>query len=210
MPLDDRAADRSRDLVASAREGDRASLERLLEAQLPALRAFVRLRMGSLRRREESSDVLQSTCRQVLQSLGTFEYRGEAEFRDWLFTAALNKLTDKGRRQHADCRDVDREVHLGDGPSNDGELEQAYAFFVTPSRHAVAREHVQRLEAAFDALPEPQREVILLSRLVQLPHAEIGRRLGRSEGAVRNLLYRGLARLSWLLDRGGSGSAPAS
>ena len=49
-----------------------------------------------------------------------------------------------------------------------------------------------------------------LARVAELPHAEIARRLGRSEGAVRNVLYRALSRLSFLLERGGGGDGGGS
>lgn len=185
----------ARELVAAAAAGERGALEQLIAAQMPALRAFIRRRMGpALRRREDSMDLVQSACRQALRGLTDFEYRGEAEFRDWLFTTTMNKLMDRLRHQLAAKRDPGREVPLEAQP-----LPSA----LTPSRHAMAREQAARVQAAFDGLPEAQREVILLSRLMGLSHAEIAQRLGRSEGAVRNLLYRGLTRLSFVLDRSG-------
>jgi RNA polymerase sigma factor (sigma-70 family) len=59
---------------------------------------------------------------------------------------------------------------------------------------------MQRVEAAFDELPEDYREAITLHKLCGLSHAEIAERLGRSEGAVRNLVYRGISRLALLVD----------
>jgi RNA polymerase sigma-70 factor (ECF subfamily) len=192
-------------LVDGARRGDAASVERLLELHLPGLRAFIRLRMGlALRAREESQDIVQSVCRQTLQSLGTFRYEGEAAFKDWLYTTALNKLIDKTRHHRAQRRDVAREEPL-ERPAGEADesLSEIYGSLVTPSRDADAREQVRRFEEAFAELPEDYREVIVLARMVGLRHAEIAERLGRSEGAVRNLLYRGLARLSWLVDEPG-------
>ena len=52
---------------------------------------------------------------------------------------------------------------------------------------------------AFAQLPEDYREVITLSRVVGLSHGQIASQLGKSEGAVRVLLHRALARLSGLL-----------
>ena len=45
--------------------------------------------------------------------------------------------------------------------------------------------------------------MIRLSRFVGLPHREIARRLGRSEGAVRTLLSRALASLAVKLEAHG-------
>jgi len=72
----------------------------------------------------------------------------------------------------------------------------------TPSRDAEARETMRRVEAAFDLLPEDYREAITLHKLCGLSHAEIAERMQRSEGAVRNLVYRGISRLALLVDGG--------
>ena len=45
------------------------------------------------------------------------------------------------------------------------------------------------------------REVITLHRLAGLPFADIASVMGRSEGAVRNLFNRGVARLSTLMEK---------
>ena len=57
--------------VESASGGDAAAIGQLLEQHLPRLRAFVRLRMGAqLRARESASDIVQSTCREILENMG--------------------------------------------------------------------------------------------------------------------------------------------
>jgi RNA polymerase sigma factor (sigma-70 family) len=57
------------------------------------------------------------------------------------------------------------------------------------------------MERAFDLLSDDHREVITLSRIVGLSHAEIAAELGRSEGAVRVLLSRALVAYVDALDR---------
>jgi DNA-directed RNA polymerase specialized sigma24 family protein len=58
---------------------------------------------------------------------------------------------------------------------------------------------VARIERCFDALPDDYREAITLQGMVGLSHAEIARHMQRLEGAVRNLVYRGLAQLALAL-----------
>ncbi len=189
MPADPRS------LVEGASRGDDASVAALLERYLPGVRAFIRLRAGPvLRARESASDLAQSVCREVLTHLERYQYRGEAEFRHWLFTTALRKIAN--RRQHwaTQKRATDRERH-GDA-DDERSLSQCYAAIATPSRHAASREELARVEAAFDHLSEDHREVILLARVVGLSHREIAARLERSEGAVRVLLHRALLDLS--------------
>ena len=87
-----------------------APVDELLERHLPGLRAFVRLKAGALVRfRESESDIVQSTCREVLERLDEFRHGGEAGFRHWLYTTALRKILDKHEHYTAQKRDVRRE-----------------------------------------------------------------------------------------------------
>lgn len=163
---------------------------------LPGVEAYLRLRMGPiLRAKESASDLVQSLCREVLGDLAGFEYRGEAAFRHWLYGQARHKLVDRHRHLTADKRDAGREAHA-DGSAD---LLACYGTLCTPSRDISARESIERIERAFDALPEDYKEAITLHRMVGLAHQEIAAHMQRSEGAVRNLVYRGLAQLALAL-----------
>jgi RNA polymerase sigma-70 factor (ECF subfamily) len=197
----------SRDLVARATRNDRAAAEALLVHHLPGVVAYLRLRMGALLRAKESaSDLAQSLCREVLGDLSSFEYRGEAAFRHWLYARARHKLVDRHRHHVADKRDPAREVPVAAAEATS--LLDGYGTVCTPSRDLSAREAVERIERAFDALPEDHKEAITLHRMVGLSHAEIAAHMQRSEGAVRNLVYRGLAQLSLTLRDGDAGQRP--
>jgi RNA polymerase sigma-70 factor (ECF subfamily) len=189
----------TRDLVAAAARQDRASIEQLLVRHLPGLEAFVRLRMGPvLRGLATAPDLVQSVCREVLEDLGGFEFRGEAPFRAWLYTCAENKLREKHRFHSAGKRDVAASVPLPEAST----FLPAYRALCTPSRDVEMREAIRRIEAAFDQLPADYREAVTLHKLCGLSHAEIAAHMQRSEGAVRNLVYRGISRLALLVDGG--------
>jgi RNA polymerase sigma-70 factor (ECF subfamily) len=203
-PVDPATETETRQLLASAAQQDRAAIERLLVRNLPGLEAFVRLRMGSaLRSRAEPPDLVQSVCREVLEDLSGFEFRGEAPFRHWLYTRAENKLREKHRYHHAEKRSSAREVAPPDGST----VMPAYQTLCTPSRELAAREAMSRIEAAFDSLPDDYREAISLHKLCGLSHADVAVQMQRSEGAVRNLVYRGLSRLALLVDGDGPDAA---
>ncbi|MBL9079320.1 MAG: sigma-70 family RNA polymerase sigma factor [Planctomycetes bacterium] len=190
---------RTEALVAAARRQERPAIEQLLVRHLPGLEAFVRLRMGAgLRGLATAPDLVQSVCREVLEDLGDFEFRGEAPFRAWLYTCAENKLREKHRFHHAAKRDVAAAVPLPDAST----FLPAYRTLCTPSRDVELKEQMRRIEAAFDQLPDDYREAVTLHKLCGLSHAEIAARMQRSEGAVRNLVYRGISRLALLVDGG--------
>jgi RNA polymerase sigma-70 factor (ECF subfamily) len=182
--------------IQKATRGDAVALDALLERYLPQLRAFVRLRLGAgLRAKESSDDIVQSVCRQVLQDVDVFEFRGEVRFKHWLYSAALRKIRDRYRFYHREKRSVDRERPI------DAALLREYVSFSTPSQAAMQKEELAAFEEVFDTLPEDYKEVITLSRLIGLDHAEIAAQMGRSEQSVRMLLFRALAKLGVALER---------
>lgn len=195
------SGDDSRELVERAQTRDPGAIDALLERHLPALRAYVRMRAGPLViRRESSDDLVQSVCVDLLEDLGDFDYRGEVEFRHWLFQRAFHKILERRDYYTAQKRDVRRE-QPADSRAEVSRLE-GYLSFCTPSREAIQRETLARVEAAIDALPEDYRTAIALHRLVGLTAREIGAQMNRSEGAARNLIYRGLARIGLALAEG--------
>lgn len=182
------------ELIQLAQRGDALAVDELMRRHLAVLRAFVRAKTGpELRQREADSDLVQTVCREALRSLQDYQWRGEGSFRLWLFSVALHKLRNKHHFYHAERRDLRRE--RGDAAENH-ELAAAYGHVTTPSQHAIARELVERVEAALDRLEPAHRDVIVLSRIVGLSHKEIGAHLGKSAGAVRATLNRALARLA--------------
>jgi RNA polymerase sigma-70 factor (ECF subfamily) len=178
-------------LYDHATEGDQDALDQLLQRYLPQLHAFVHARLGGdLRGRESSLDVVQSVCRELLAARGKFDFQGEARFRGWLFTAAVNKMRERHRWLHADKRDVAREVDVDATDSF-----AAIVHLLTPSQDAIGNETSAALRASLAALSEEHREVITLARLVELPHRVIAEIMSRSEEATRQLLARAMLQL---------------
>lgn len=191
----------SPELLERLRDGDGEALQQLLTMHLPGLRGYVRLNCGEmLRERESATDLVQSVCREILEKMEQFQHPGEDGFKRWLYTTALRKIQHRIRYYGAERRCVGREVRADAWTRGADDLVDCYRSFCSPSGVAVAKEEVERIESAFDQLPEHYREVITLARVVGLSRAEIGERMGRSEGAVRTMLSRALVSLAELLD----------
>jgi RNA polymerase sigma-70 factor (ECF subfamily) len=184
-----------RSLVLEASRGDARAADSLFERHMPGLLAFVRARAGArLREREDTLDLVQSACREVLNDLPSHGYRDEAMFKHWLFLAAERKILDKAR-YHGREKRANAGRHTLSAVEADL-LGRGYVAFDTPSRAAIAREELALLEDAMQRLTDEHREVILFSRIIGLSHAEIAEMTGKSEVAVRSLLHRALARLT--------------
>jgi len=199
---DRREDDDPKQLYDRASRGDHGALTVLLESYLPQLRSYVRVHMGKdLQPRLSVDDVVQSVCKELCEAETTFEFSDEDRFRGWLFAATLNKIREKGRFHRRQKRDVGRE-RVAAGSEDDRLPQQSSPSARSPSRQAVAREDAERFEAALATLSEDHREVIKLARIEQLPHDVIAELMGRSVGAVRQLLGRALYQLKAKLDEG--------
>jgi len=191
------------ELIAAAKQGDRAAVDELIVRHLPDLRAYVRLRAGPLvRAREGESDIVQSVVREVLHHVDRFQHGGDGAFRAWLFATALRKLVNKDAFHRAERRDAGRVDAAVDPGEEIDQLAAAYERFAAPSQAARSTEEIARIDRAFAELPEDYREVIVLSRVVGLDRADVAREMNRSEASIRNLLHRALARLGEALAAG--------
>ncbi len=182
--------------------GDRGpgDLGAQLVRHLDTVRCFVRIQLSpALRQREQESDIVQSVCAEVLAHPDRFQWQGEAAFRSWLYRAVLDRVRQKLRFHRSDRRDMGREEPPGSG--SDGVLD-SYAEMVTPSRIAMSRELQRELELAIDELPEPQREVLVRARLLQMEHEAIASDLGITVVHSRQLLHRALAKLALVVQKG--------
>lgn len=185
--------------LAAARSGDSGAHDQLFARNLPDLVTYLRAKVGGqLAERESVRDLAQSVCREVLRDLDQLEFRGEEQFRAYLFLQASRKVIDRHRYHKQEMRDPARQQALP-ADTEAAELFGAFASNPSPSRVAGAREELSRVERAIERLPDAQREAVLLSRIRGLSYQEIAVQKGTTEAAVRGLVARGLANLATML-----------
>lgn len=189
--------------MESPAEDDRTtplSLAERILGSLPGLTRFVRRRMGpELASRESASDIVQSTCRELLRGASGFEDRGDASFERWIQAAAEHKLQNRARHWRAQRREGRaRSIDARDAESHEREhdFEPEAPSSARPSQDAMLREEIERLARAFQALPPEYHAVLVRSQIDGASHEEIAREMGRSSEAVRKLVARAMARLS--------------
>ena len=141
-----------------------------------------------LRSRAEAEDVVQDVFVRVIEH--RLSLMAVRDMRVWLIRITWNLALDRRRRIRPEQMDA-------------GFAEALVARNI-PADEAVAEaRRMQAVLREIERLPKGERDVLLLSALEELGTAEMAKVLGRSESAVRALLFRARTRLRERLERGG-------
>ena len=177
-----------------------------LERHRDYLRVLARLQLGrSLRGKLDPSDLVQQTLLKAHQAIDQFRGNSPAELNAWLRRILARTLASavrdhgRGRRDLALERSLERSIE-----ESSARLEAWLAAEQSsPSQRAERNEQALLLVKALAALPEAQREALLLKHCQGWSLAEIGKHLDRTPTAVASLLQRGLRQLREHLGPGG-------
>jgi RNA polymerase sigma-70 factor (ECF subfamily) len=165
---DDRVPDRVVSAaVARAKTGDREALRFLYVRFADNVYGYV---CSILRDEHDAEDVTQQVFAKLMTVLVKYEER-DVPFAAWILRVARNVALDHARqRRPLPCEEI-RDVDVHDD-------------------FAGARERSIALHDALRALPEAQREVVLLRLVLGLTPGEIAGRLSRTEPSVHGLNHR--------------------
>ncbi|HEV3448097.1 MAG TPA: RNA polymerase sigma factor [Gemmataceae bacterium] len=147
------------------------------------------------------SGVVQQTLLEAYQAWGRFAGMSEEEKAAWLRRALANNLIDEVRKLSTAARAVRREESLELAvEESSARLEVLLASDQhSPVNRALRNERLLQLAAALAQLPEDQRSAVELHHVKEWPLAAVAEHLGRSKGAVAQLVFRGLNELRRLL-----------
>lgn len=153
--------------VARAQAGDREAIRFLYLRYKDNVYGYV---LSMVRDRHEAEDVTQHVFLKLMSVIHKYEPR-QVPFTSWLLRVARNVAVDHLRRQRAvPCEEVYEPHH--------DEADDC------------ARDRRWGLEHALEALPEEQRNVVMLRHLVGLTPGEIATRMGRTEASIHGLHHR--------------------
>ncbi len=161
-----------RALIEAAKQDPRRFGE-LYERHFDRVYAYASRRLGN---RSAAEDVTSEVFHHALANLPKFEWRG-APFGAWLMRIAANALADRWRR-----------LAHEQGSESAGEC-------VSPEPSPEEIELRAQLFRLVDELPDDQRRVVRLRFAHEKSIREIATAMGRTEGAVKQLQFRGLAAL---------------
>lgn len=180
------------DLVEAFQRGDYSAFDRLLERWQRKIHGAIYRIMGS---EDETRDLSQETFLRAYRALGSF--KKEARFSSWLYQIALNQCRDRMRRRKLRAAvSLEELVESGDSPLPREPGPSALELLEK-------RELSRTVAAAVQALPEEQREVVVLKEYQGLTFLEIAETLGVPPSTVKTRLYRGLGQLRQQLERQG-------
>ncbi|MEM6278296.1 MAG: sigma-70 family RNA polymerase sigma factor [Verrucomicrobiota bacterium] len=180
------------DLVERSRAGDTKAFDELVEKYTPKLYGLV-YHMTS--NHEDTNDVLQDVFAKAYRALKRF--KGKSTFYTWIYSIAtnmtLNFLKKRNRRRGMSLDDVDMSIQ------NDPDFIEATSKS-DPVREANISELQERLNMAMQELSHDHRAVVTMFDIQGMPHAQISKILGVSEGTVRSRLFYAHRQLQTYLD----------
>ncbi|HEX5137130.1 MAG TPA: sigma-70 family RNA polymerase sigma factor [Planctomycetota bacterium] len=178
-------ADPARDaeLVARARDGDRAAFDELVLRHEDRVFNMALRMLGNA---DDALDLAQEVFLSAYRALKGFE--SKALFSTWLYRVTVNHCRDEMRRR-ATVKHT-RPRPLGAGRDADDPPADPPARAASPFAAAAARESHEIVAAAVAALPDDAKEALVLRDVEGLPYEEIAEILDVPLGTVRSRIHR--------------------
>ena len=171
-----------RELIERAKECDSSAFARLYEHYYQGIYNYIYLRVSDV---SQAEDLTSEVFIKALESIDSFTFRG-LPFSSWLYRIARNLMIDyyRSHKEPVDLPLKDEVLPAGKDPSDVLERELTH----------------QELARALRNLTEDQQEVIILRFVEGFSPPDVAQVLGKSEGAVKSLQYRGLNSLNRVLE----------
>lgn len=168
-----------KDIILRAAQGDREAFSVLYERYVRRIYSYIYYRTGNV---HDAEDLTERVFHRALHHIRNFRYQG-LPFSAWLYRIAHNLVAnwhrDNQRRQEVP---IEGHLHLvmrGEHPES----------------HLERNQEIERLIQAIQKLSPERQNLIVLKFVEQLSNEEIGKIMGRSEGAIKSLYHRTLISL---------------
>ena len=167
--------------LVEAAQRDRSKFADLYDRHFETVYAFA---LGRTRHRDEAEELTSEVFHKAFAGLQHFEWRG-APFSAWLIRIAANAIADRAARASRERGQPAAAEAASADTLADAEIERA--------------EERARLFRLVDALPRDQRDVIVERFVDERSIRDVAARLGKTEGAVKQLQLRALRQLrAWM------------
>ncbi|MDQ8190180.1 sigma-70 family RNA polymerase sigma factor [Roseibacillus persicicus] len=173
--------DPDQELVERAQAGDTRAFDELIVKYSPKLYGLI---YNMTSNKDDTNDLMQDVFAKAFRSLGRFQ--GKSTFYTWIYAIGtnmtLNFLKKRKRRMASSLDEVDS------GIQNDPAFID-YTNRANPRKQSDVHSLQEKLNDALQALSKDHRAVVTMFDIQGIPHAEISRILGVSEGTVRSRLF---------------------
>lgn len=177
--------------IERLRRRDEAAFDELVRQQGPRVLALVERLIGN---RAEAEDLTQEVFVSVFKAIGDF--RGDSKLSTWIHRIAINHCHNRrkylGRRARPGREAWDDAGQGADAGAAHAPISEPLP---RPDEVAEGNEAERLVREALAALPEDQRELVVLRDLEGMSYDEIGVITGLPEGTVKSKLHRARAEL---------------
>src|SRR5687768_8092600 len=170
-----------RELVESARKGDRDAFRTLFERY--HRRAYA-LAFGVLRHQDDALDVVQDAFIKAHKYLDKFE--GNSSFYTWLYRIVMNLAIDH-LRKHRRVKPVELDESRMEDGAEEGLVPRILGS--NPGRALQDKEIRTRIDRALEELSENHRAVLVMRELEGLSYEEMAQVMDCSKGTIMSRLF---------------------
>jgi RNA polymerase sigma-70 factor (ECF subfamily) len=173
------------DLVERAKQGDAEAFGMIYDLNVNHIYRYILFKVGG--KRELAEDLTADTFYRALKRIGEVNYQGK-QIVNWLFTIARNLVIDHYKK--CDTRLAYPVPDMPVGVAMHGHSRRDPE--ANPDRTVLDHlAHVELLEVVNSLHPD-QREALILRFLMDRTIPETAQIMGKREGAIKSLTYRGI------------------
>ena len=167
------------ELLNLASNGDREAFGLLYERYINKIYSYIYYRTGN---RNDAEDLTERVFYRALRHISNYDNRG-LPFSAWLYRIAHN-LVANWHRDNSRRKEI--------------QLDESFISTISryhPEKELLLSEEHQTMIDIIQSFPPERQQLLLLKYVERLSNAEIGRIMGRTEGAIKSLYHRTLIAL---------------
>ncbi len=172
-------------LVEKARSGDNAAFEQLYNEYKGRIYRFVLKTVGQ----GDAEDIMQDTFLTAMQKIGTL--KNGAAFGSWLYTIAYNRCMDR-------LKESSKRVDMQDSGIDAFQLTDPV---MLPVDHAENKQTISQLRDMISSLDDRSKSALRLYYYEERSISECADKLGISENAAKQRLFKARQRLKKAIDK---------
>lgn len=162
-------------LIRRILNGDKQAFDILVRKHYQNIYSYCVRRIGI----EDAADLTQEVFIKLVKTIFTYSFTGK--FTNFLFTIAVNTCNDYARKAHRLCEDIDSLQEADNNP--------------TPFEAVLKVEQAEMIRQELDALPDIQKDAIILYYYHDLKAKDIAQITGVSVATAKSRLKQGMDKL---------------